>query len=590
MKKKIIILVWMLLGYSGLTGQNFFERHGYTIEVIPLINTSESEIVPAFVKGDLVYTAVREQMETNNRTWLRDDQFYDVFFTQTDIAGFPQILGKRVNGFGNPYHEGPVSWCEATGELFVTQSNVSASDIQRGRMPKGDVNLKLVVKKETDDRWVVVEDFPFNNPEFDVAHPAISPTGDSLIFSSTRRGGYGKSDLYLTVRNEGKWSEPQNLGQRINTAGNELFPAFGPDGLIIFSSDGHTGNLGQLDLYCIDLADDVTVLHLGNQLNSEYDDFGLIVHPSRAYGYFTSNRPGAGQDDIYLVRFNALYEQIGGIVSDFSGKPVSEVVVDLKDCNGNQLMSALSGSDGRFSFEVLKDSCYQASATKEGYNPDTKRYYLEKTVRLSVEQITSYRVLALDAETNQPIQGASVYCEDHRWVTNESGFAKIKADSVTICNLRATGDNYLDFTIETSSYQFQPGDDLVETVRLYEKKLDKSYRLRNIQFFLDKWRLLPESERELDKLVKLLNDNPTLKVEIATHTDSRGESQYNLWLSQKRSDSATDYLIENGIPKERIISQGYGESRLINHCADGVNCSEREHRENRRTEFVIRDF
>src|SRR5690554_643894 len=149
MKKKIIILVWMLLGYSGLTGQNFFERHGYTIEVIPLINTSESENVPAFVKGDLVYTAVREQMETNNRTWLRDDQFYDVFFTQTDIAGFPQILGKRVNGFGNPYHEGPVSWCEATGELFVTQSNVSASDIQRGRMPKGDVNLKLVVKKET---------------------------------------------------------------------------------------------------------------------------------------------------------------------------------------------------------------------------------------------------------------------------------------------------------------------------------------------------------------------------------------------------------------------------------------------------------
>lgn len=590
MKKIINILLLLMLVSNAITGQNFFERHGYSLEILPLLNTDESEISPAFIKGELWFTAIREQHTTNRRSWLRDDKFYDVFQTQTDVAGYPQILGKLINGFGHPYHEGPVSWCETTGELFVTQSNVAAGAASGNRAARHDVKLKIVVMKEVDDKWVISEELPFNSMEFDYTHPAISSTGDTLVFSSDRKGGYGKSDLYMSVRSEGEWSEPQNLGQRVNTSGNEYFPGFGPDGLLVFSSDGHTKNLGQLDLYSINLTDDVSVLHLGDQINSEYDDFGLVIHSSREYGYFSSNRPGAGSDDIYRVQLVSLYEHIGGVVVDAKGIPVPDVTVDLQDCNGNQLQSTASNVNGRFSFEVYKDSCHQALATKKGYNPDLKYYYLEKSVKLNIVQIIDYRVLPLDAETNKPVREAIVHCLDNQWISDDEGFIKVNADSATMCDLRITADNYFDYVIESHKYQFNPGDEIVEQIRIFKKEINKIFHLRNIHFFLDRWRLLPESEQELRKLIKLMNDNPTLKVEVASHTDSRGEAQYNLWLSQKRSDSAADFLIENGIARERIVSQGYGESRLINHCDNGVNCSEKEHLENRRTDFTILDY
>ena len=411
-----------------------------------------------------------------------------------------------------------------------------------------------------------------------------------MLFRSDMIGGFGKSDLYMSIRTEGQWSAPQNLGQEINTEGDEMFPTFGPEGLLIFSSDGRTENIGQLDIYYTKAGGDSPVVGLNENINSEYDDFGFIVHPSGTYGYFSSNRPGSGSDDIYRVELTSLYENIGGVVINSVGVPVPEAEVYLQDCNGNDLKSTRSDQDGRFNFEVMKGACYQALASKHNHQPDKRQYYMQKSVQLIIPQIIKYQVWVYDIENDEPLMDAEVFCNGQKWLTNTNGIADIDTDSLEKCNLRVSGKGYLDYIIEGDPYRFVPGVDIKDKVWLFRKSLNNPYIFKNFGFFLDKWRLLPEAEQELDKLIKLMNDNPSLKIELASHTDSRGEDQYNLWLSQKRSDSATDYLIENGISKERIVSKGYGETRLINHCANGVSCSEAEHMKNRRTEFSIINF
>ncbi len=590
MRNAVKIYLLLMLFSNSTIGQTFFERNEFSVELLPLINSAGSEISPAIVKNELFFSAVRDEFIGREQLKEKNRSFYDVYFTETDDKGYPLVLRRLVPGFGNLYHEGPVAWCEATGELFVTLSQLPEGDSYLPKLSRENIKLRLVIMREVDEEWTVVEDLPFNQDNYNFAHPAISVSGDTLIFSSDMNGGYGNSDLYMVVRTEGTWSEPQNLGDIINSPGNEMFPAFGPDNLLIFSSDAHEGNIGQLDLYYTTLGINSQVTNLGEQVNSLNDDFGLVIHSSHQYGYFSSNRQGKGSDDIYRIELVSLFETIRGTVLDIMEMPVPDANIQLQDCNGNNLQSTQTDPDGRFRFEVLKGQCYQAVATKPGYDSDLKPYYLENSVLLNIEQQTRYQIYVVDIENEEPIPEADINCDELQWLTDGFGYATIDSDTISSCDLRISANEYFTYVIEADPYRFSPGDHITDTVRLYEKELNKSYLIDNIIFFLDKWRLLPESERQLDKLIKLMKDNPSLKVELASHTDSRGEAQYNEWLSQKRSDSATDYMVENGIPKERIVSKGYGESQLINHCANGVPCSEAEHLENRRTEFTILAF
>jgi outer membrane protein OmpA-like peptidoglycan-associated protein len=590
MRNALKIFFLLMLVSKGSFAQNFFERYEYSLELLPLINTAGSEISPAFVNDTLFFSAVRDDSNERGKSKSNDKSFYDVYYTQTDIKGYPQILRKLVPGFGKFYHEGPVSFCEATNELFVTVSNISKEDTLQRISRKKHIRLRLVIMKKSDEKWSIVEELPFNQDEYHYAHPAISATGDTLIFSSDRPGGLGQSDLYMSIRNEGEWSEPENLGDSINTAGNEMFPTFGPSGLLLFSSDGHPDSYGQLDIYYARLNASSSVTNLGESINSESDDFGLIIDSSQTYGYLASNRRDAGSDDIYRVGLVSLYEEIGGRVMDNKEVPVPDAEVRLQDCNGTVLQTTQSSSGGRFNFEVLKGKCYQVEAAKQGYLTDSKPYHLEKSVMLNLVQLIKYQITVFDMEKEEPISEGRILCADKQWPTNKMGFADIPANSIGNCKLIVTGEDYFNYIIDADPYRFNPGVDLSDTIRLFRKELNYSYTFDNINFFLDKWRLLPESEQELNLLIKLMKDNPSLKIELASHTDSRGEAQYNLWLSQKRSDSAKDYLIENGIQEERIVSQGYGESKLINRCANGVPCSEAEHLENRRTEFKTLNF
>ncbi|HKK82444.1 MAG TPA: OmpA family protein, partial [Prolixibacteraceae bacterium] len=126
-----------------------------------------------------------------------------------------------------------------------------------------------------------------------------------------------------------------------------------------------------------------------------------------------------------------------------------------------------------------------------------------------------------------------------------------------------------------------------DTIFMMKREINRTFVLENIYYDLDKWDILPEAEDELDKLVAIMKENPTLVVELGSHTDSRGSDKYNLLLSQRRSNSAVEYIVSQGISRSRIVAKGYGETQLVNHCSNGVKCSDSEHRKNRRTEFKI---
>jgi outer membrane protein OmpA-like peptidoglycan-associated protein len=556
-------------------------------------NTVASDISPAFVGDKLYFSSVREEYFNKKARERKNKAFYDTYTVSLDDKGWVISERQLVSGFGNKYHEGPVSWCETTGELFVTLSNMLDPDTIPKFFPIEQIRLRLAVKKVIDGTWEIVEELPFNEDTHHYAHPAISVTGDTLVFSSDRDStGYGKSDLYMSVRDGGKWSEPINLGNHINTPGNEMFPSFGPGGLLFFSSDGHPGGFGQLDIWYTSFPAPGRVANAGNKINTQYDDFGLIIHTAGEVGYFTSNRPGKGSDDIYRLDLVKKYGDFNGrVLDDATSAPISGATVRLLDCSGKLVSTAASGPDGRFTLEVIKGNCYYADAGKQGYEGDAKNITGIDYVELRLKRKMKYELLVLDVDNHLPVEGAMVSCNNEfTWFTDAFGIASPVFPENNMCGFRITKEGYLDQTLTRDASGFEPGKDVADTVWLYKKELDKTFVLDNIYYDFDKWDILPESEIELNILVRIMNDNPTLRVELGSHTDSRGSDAYNEWLSQKRSDSAVGYIIGNGIPPERIVAKGYGESKLVNHCANGVRCSDAEHRRNRRTEFRIIGF
>jgi outer membrane protein OmpA-like peptidoglycan-associated protein len=593
MRKIITISVTFILMtfISWSQPENFFERVEFTTELLKGINTTGSEISPAIVNGELFISAREEEIGTNRRQRQQINRFYDVYKAAIKFDGYTDTIRQRVPGFGNLYHEGPVSWCNRTRELFVTLSNVIDGDTLRGIVKEEFVRLRLVIMRELNGRWTIREEFPFNRDKFNFAHPAISVTGDTLVFSSDMTGGYGKSDLYISIRKDGIWSIPRNLGDRINTAGNEMFPVFGPGGLLLFSSDGYEENLGQLDIYYTDLTVDASPVNLGEKINSPQDDFGLVIHPSGRFGYFSSNRPGSGSDDIYLVKFNSLYEKIAGkVLAGHNGLPLRDATVYLEDCDGNRLNMARTDIGGNFLFEVAKGNCYQFIVEREGYIAERTMLVEGKVQEIRMKQKLDHQVLVLDAERSNPISQAIISCNEQKWQTNASGFAFMDATLGTSCRFIVTRIGYFDYILDFKSNNPGTGATIVDTIMMFSKAANKMILLDNMVYYRDMWRIMPESEKDLNLLVKLMNDNPGIRAEIGSHTDSRLADDYNLLLSQKRSDSIMEYMIERGVEKERLISRGYGETQLLNHCANWVDCSNEEHLVNRRTEFRIITF
>lgn len=475
---------------------------------IPEISTAFSQIP----YGDgIMFTADKISFKNSTTANWTGRSYLDIYFSQKDHNGkwlSPMLLKGNVNG---QYHEGPACFTKEGNVVYFTRSNYAKKKLAKSS--KSENNLQLFRAELVGDKWTNVTSMPFNSDEYSCGHPSLSSDDKTLYFISDMPGGAGGTDIYKTTFDGTTWSKPENLGNVINTSGNEMFPYIHSDGTFYFSSDAHN-NLGGLDVFMssYDGKKWLQVENLNYPLNTSKDDFAFVLNPDNKTGYVSSNR-GEG-DKIYEITKNEPTFILSGVVSQ-KGKPglmIDSAVIEIQN---------------------LTDK------TKE-----------------------------------------IVY-------TNKSGFYKIKLKSKSEYLIKASKPMY--FTITEPKNVCMIGKKISENFtanfELDQIIIEKPIVLENIYYDLDKWFIRPDAAKELDRLVQLMFDNPTLSIELSSHTDSRAGDQYNLVLSDKRAKAAVEYVASKGIDKSRMRWKGYGESKLVNQCKNDVKCTEEEHQQNRRTEF-----
>jgi outer membrane protein OmpA-like peptidoglycan-associated protein len=592
---EILILIFLSLFCFGQSpSELLFDMSDFEIKHVGF-NTRASDFGPSFVNDDLWFSAYTNPNVRKALSGKQENIFYSLFKTPVDSRGFttyePRIL---IDDLKSGFHEGPVSYCEKTGELFVTLSNSINFEVEEEGIlvKKEKIKLRLVICKKVNELWTIQNELPFNDPVYSVGHPSISPSGDTLFFTSDNPSlSKGGTDIFMVIRKDSIWGQPLVLGKNINTTGNEMFPFYHPSGMLIFASNSRPEGKGGLDLYVSDLLPEgFTPAKPLSPFNSPYDDFGLVIHRSGEAGYFVSNRPGQnGDDDIYLVKIRQTFMQISGnIVDDLTGKPIGGATVILYSCDGKKINNTETTWEGRFLFKALKGKCYVVGASFTNYPENRKSVGKDNKVDIRLKRNRSLELLVLDYFTRIPVKNTRVKINGIQiGQTSTDGTITKELSTEKELNADISQTGYLNQSVKVNAYE---KDKVRQTILLMKIELNKPFLLDNFYFDKDSWNINPTAGIALDKLVTIMSDNPLIIIEIGSHTDSQGLDQYNLVLSQKRAESVVTYLQNKGISSERLAAKGYGETKLLNHCKNGVLCTDEEHRINTRTEFKITGF
>ncbi|WP_035335826.1 OmpA family protein [Dokdonia sp. PRO95] len=498
------------------------------------INTAYSDFGPTYYGSKLVYSsAVDTSYYIKRRYHWNDQPFLDFYIGQINAA---ENEVKREDIFSDvintKYHEATIAFAKDGKRIYFTRNNYDG-DLRRGE--DGVSHLKLYTAKRNDsvgakDDWLDVRELPFNSSEYSTGHPALSEDGTKLYFVSDMPGTIGATDIFVVdILGDNNYSAPQNLGPKVNTSGREMFPYI-ENQVMYFASDGHLG-VGGLDVFESDIGNNTFSIprNLGKPLNSQLDDFGFIINESGEQGFVCSNREGGvGDDDIYAI------QRI----------PLEDVVKNCKQLVKGYVVN---------------------SRTQERIADATVSLYGENGVKLSetVSKSNGDYVFNFDLDC----------AEQYDIKVNKLGYTP---NSKNIVTSSISSETIVPLDLETLSEL------------IVEDSGQLKIKVGIIFFDLDKDYIRPDAAMELNKIVTLMSQQPSMEIRIESHTDARADDSYNMELSQRRAVSTKNYLIRQGIAKERILSaQGFGETRLLNECSNGVQCDEVQHQINRRSEFII---
>lgn len=497
----------------------------YTIKNLD-INTNKSDFGATFFKDNIVFTSARDTTSFSDKLYTWNNQpFLNLYFAERNPAD-GSLFNETVflPNVMTKYHEATASF-DNQGKTIYYSTNI----VKKNKLVVDEAkvnNFQIIKGSIVDNKLENPQKVFFDSDEYSVGHPALSDDGQWLFFASDMPGGYGETDLYVVkIAADGTMSSPQNLGPNINTIGNEVFPFF-QNGILYFSSDGHYG-WGDLDVYESKFLADgnfSSPKNLGAPINSNKDDFSFIIDKANTNGYFSSNRAGGkGDDDIY---------------SFVKGKPVC-----------NQSISGMA------------------------IDHKTKKPLPEVTIMA----YNSFSEVLGETKTNfEGKYAIEVPC--NKVVKMIAAKINYSSDDKTVETTKENGGEIRDVNFELSNY-----DDLV-----VKKKGVEKVDVNPIYFDYDKYDITPKAIEELSKVVFIMQKFPNIRIKIEAHTDSRGKDAYNLKLSDNRAKSTRDYVLSQGIDASRIESAiGYGETRLINKCKNGVKCTDEEHVLNRRSDFII---
>lgn len=584
------------------------------------INSEQQDFGPSYYGDQITFASSREGVKSIRRKYNWNQMpFLDIYTADVESGQLnnPNVLNKKIN---NKMHEGPATFTKDLNTMVFTRNNYD------GKSEDGTIKLKLfTATKDEYGKWNNESPFKYNSSEYSVAHPSLNSDGTVLYFASDMPGGKGGSDIYKVTKNSnGTWSDAINLGDKINTEGEELFPFYQEEqGVLFFSSNGHIG-LGGLDLFISpenSKGNYDKVLNVGVPLNTTADDFSLIVDNKMKKGYFSSNRKdGKGDDDIYafeILKPFTFGKIIKGIAKDKKGNVLKGTLVNLYDNNGGVIETATTAEDGKYSFNVDSDLDFKLAGTKEKYfNADntastrTEKEVIVADLILEKDPGLALYTLISNTKTGDPIEGVQLIITDNlsnnefqNLITPSTGDARKGitthqvGDNISY-NITLSKDGYFPKTVTFNHKIDKPGvinvhDALVGGLSLDPAVTDlaKMIEINPINFDLNKYKIRPDAMVELDKIVKVMNEYPLMKVELGSHTDCRGSKKYNKSLSDRRAKSSATYIKSKITNPERIYGKGYGEERLLNGCAcegrEKSTCSEEEHEKNRRTEFKV---
>jgi len=485
-------------------------------------NSPQTDFAPAFFNGKLLFSSGRQQ-DKRYRYEPGNEGYFKIYESMIQPNGqvmeiqlFDQIAKSNFHA-ATPYYS------SQQNKVFYVLSNTSDGELAFDA--NGKNALAIGMQTLGGGFQLLLKDLSTS-----FYYPFYDDASGKLFFAADFGDGYGGTDIYFVYTNNGQvMSAPINLGPRVNSPGNEVAPYIFEDNFY-FASDVFYG-LGGMDIYKSNIEGDEfgIPINLGPGINTEYDDFGLIIRNDGdgLLGYFASNRPGGkGKDDIYGFKVD---EKPGLRTITFKGKVVKSyepsstvelAVVRLLNTEGTLLAETYSDEDGNYRLEVPWQKGVVLESTKDRYSVFKKQF-----------------------------------------------------DETQLSELANS-----EYNIKIALY-----DDLVE-----EKEGQKVVKMDKFYFGTSSTQLTPEIEAELDNVVAFAKAFPQAQLRIETYTDSRGGSATNFQLTQARSDAVKRYLVAQGVPGNSILyTIGYGEDKILNNCTNGVFCIEMLHKQNQRTLVVV---
>jgi outer membrane protein OmpA-like peptidoglycan-associated protein/tetratricopeptide (TPR) repeat protein len=573
------------------------------VRAVP-INSPQADLGMTVMDDLLIFSSARGEGVGGKNQYKWDDQPFLNLYTallKGRTAAEPMVMRKELN---SRYHDGTASYDSIAHRLYFTRDNVFYGTLNKasnGELKLGIFTSDITAGEFNQREWDGLVPFEHNDPEFNTGHPAISPEGKRLYFASDRPGGVGGTDIWFCDNLGNRWGVPQNMGPKVNTTGNEMFPYLSQDSILYFTSNAQPG-LGGYDIFQCRLTPKgpSSVINVGYPINTRFDERNLILLQDDTSGFFVSNRPGGlGSDDIYGCTVHPPMERIvGRVVDSQTREGLDGALLDIKDGNGRYLDDARITmlGDGRFQIEAPYRNAYNVTATKNGYlqnsvalDPDTDAL---DDVTISLQKYDyGAEGSVMHGETRAPLAGAKVLLLDandkllQEAVTGPDGQYAFSLAPNTDYRLKVEKEGFFKQSARIST-KGRTATVIRTDFKLFPLEVDQVVRLDNIYYDLAKWSIRPDAALELDKLVQTLVDNPSVKIELSAHTDCRGKDAYNMDLSSKRAKSAVDHLIKQGIAKDRLISKGYGETKPVEAC-ECTKCNEEQHQRNRRTEFKV---
>jgi outer membrane protein OmpA-like peptidoglycan-associated protein/tetratricopeptide (TPR) repeat protein len=564
-------------------------------------NSDQSDFAPQFYHDGIVFVSARDRdlfVKKKSMSALNEDEaLLNAFFVSStfneDKGVEEQVEMFYKKDLSSSYHDGPVTFFDNGNQIAFTRNVIRNGKAVRDSEHRVNLELYFGVLREN-NTLSHIEAFPFNDIEYSVAHPWISNDGNTLFFASDMPGGLGGADLYRSLRVNGKWLKPENLGAPVNTLADEFCPYVFKDSVLFFASNGH-GGFGGLDNFSSRFSNGKPgePVNLSYPINTSQDDFSLIVDQSGKNGLFSSNRNGGkGYDDVYRFTLN-YFTLLGTVVERSSKSAVRDASITILDDRNAIVQSLQTNQEGNFYSKLPLDKKYRVVAKKDGYTSIDTTEVTTSHVSLLTDTLSillwEHGLFAKGTiysnESQAALQNALVTLQN---LTN-GGMDSIHVGENGAYNFLVLPNN--EYKLIASKPGFISDGFNLSTAGLYKGQLVNDLLLEEtylekfeLQFDFNKSNVKQDFISSLNRIVKDLKRSPMATVNNA---DATGTREYNLKLSNERARAVANYLIENGIQRSRIESTGFGEELVLNKCSDGVECSEEEHGLNRRAEVKV---